>query len=754
MAPDEIDIWGRWAAPGERPGEEERPFTVTDYSNSPRDSTRVPLAHRIQLKFDRFSGFIGEYVSNLSPGGIFIRTESPEDPGQLLEFEFRLGDGFELIRGRGEVVWARQVAEGADRPKGMGVRFLELSPGSKDLIYKIVDDFVAHGGKPFDLTPPDASQPDPSTDATMPLTLPAASRAAGPLKAAAATPPRPVQAAATPPRPIDPVVQALPRPMVPPLPPPRQSDPGLPPPRQALPVPPRQADNPALPWSLDLPAIRPVPGVPAITPRSPLELLGSSPADAPSPPESADGEMPPAGRPAVAGTSGMLPAAGAAGGAHPAGDGSRASGAGETAMDPLEQMLASLPPLDDLAAGLSPSPASPALPATPGAPAPRLPSPTSAPAPPALPFSAFDLRAPLRRSRLPLIAAVVVAALLGAGAYLLRDTILGWMGGGNGGASAAAPAVTPRRAAPRTLHASAGMAGTGAASSQAPGSPGPGSAVPGSLAPGSAVPGSPLPGSQASGPLPPGSPAPGATAAGQLPGARAFSPAAAVAAPPAGGAASSPRVQAQTAGAGSPAGAASSTGGPRAAPAPGRSAAAAQTAGPSATPGASDAAGSAGLQPPPLVSARPGGPPATGSGTAAGASSPAPSAGAAGASATAAAAPGGARLTALERITWEATRGGTDVVLWGNGDFTPQSFTRSRVGGVGGLPVREVVRLVGITRPFTQSKIAVATPEIAQIRIGSHPHDELHVVIDLTGRGVTVAGVELAPHQLRLHLGH
>ncbi len=738
MAPDEIDIWGRWAAPGERSGDEERPFTVTDYSNSPRDSTRVPLAHRIQLKFDRFSGFIGEYVSNLSPGGIFIRTESPEDPGQLLEFEFRLGDGFELIRGRGEVVWARQVAEGTDRPKGMGVRFLELSPGSKDLIYKIVDDFVAHGGKPFDLTPPGASQPDPSTDATMPLTLPAASRSGGPLKAAAAPPPPPRPVESAPPRPIDPAAQALPRPMVPPLPPPRQPDPGLPPPRQALPVPPRQADNPALPWSLDLPAIRPVPGVPAITPRSPLELLGSSPADAPVPPESGAGEMAPPGRPAGAGTSGMLPAAG---GAHPAGDGSRAPGAGEAAMDPLEQMLASLPPLDDLAAALPPSTA---MPATPGAPAPRLPSPAAAPAPPALPFSAFDLRAPLRRSRLPLIAAVVVAALLGAGAYLLRDTILGWMGGVNGSASAAAPAMPPRRAAPRTLHVSAGMAGTAA----------PAAEPPGSQAPVSPAPGSPLPGSQASGPLPPGSQAPGATAAGQPPGSRAFSPAAAVVAPPAGVAASSPRVQAQTAGGGSPAGAASSTGGPRVAPTPGRPAAAAQTTGTSGAPGASDAAGSAGLPPPPLVSARPGGPPATGSGTAAGASSPVPSAGAAGASATAAAAPGGARLTALERITWEATRGGTDVVLWGNGDFTPQSFTRSRVGGVGGLPVREVVRLVGITRPFTQSKIVVATPEIAQIRIGSHPHDELHVVIDLAGRGVTVAGVELAPHQLRLHLGH
>ncbi|MDP9122193.1 MAG: PilZ domain-containing protein, partial [Acidobacteriota bacterium] len=76
---------------------------MIDYSNVPRDSRRVPLAHRIQLKFDRFSGFINEYVANISPGGIFIKAQNPEQPGQILEFEFRLGDGFELIQGRGEV---------------------------------------------------------------------------------------------------------------------------------------------------------------------------------------------------------------------------------------------------------------------------------------------------------------------------------------------------------------------------------------------------------------------------------------------------------------------------------------------------------------------------------------------------------------------------------------------------------------------------------------------------------------------------
>jgi len=130
---------------------------MIDYSNIPRDSRRVPLETRVQFKFDRFSGFISEYSANISPGGLFLRTRSPRPPGTVLDFEFRLGDGFELIKGRGEVIWVRAEDEGPARPAGMGLRFLELSEGSRELIYRIVDHHVLQGGTPFDVTqrPPD-----------------------------------------------------------------------------------------------------------------------------------------------------------------------------------------------------------------------------------------------------------------------------------------------------------------------------------------------------------------------------------------------------------------------------------------------------------------------------------------------------------------------------------------------------------------------------------------------------------------------
>jgi molecular chaperone DnaK len=157
---------------------------MVDYSSIPRDSRRVPLETRVQFKFDRFSGFISEYSSNLSPTGMFIRTHSPEPPGRIFEFAFRLGDGFELINGRGEVVWNRAEDEGPERPAGMGIRFLNLGPGSKELIYKIVDNYVLAGGTPFDVS---AGPAEPAVPA-----------------AAAAAPPRPLPPAAAPEAPVTP----------------------------------------------------------------------------------------------------------------------------------------------------------------------------------------------------------------------------------------------------------------------------------------------------------------------------------------------------------------------------------------------------------------------------------------------------------------------------------------------------------------------------------------------------------------------
>jgi hypothetical protein len=104
--------------------------------------------------------------------------------------------------------------------------------------------------------------------------------------------------------------------------------------------------------------------------------------------------------------------------------------------------------------------------------------------------------------------------------------------------------------------------------------------------------------------------------------------------------------------------------------------------------------------------------------------------------------------TAVERITFEKTLGGTDIVLWGNGGFPPASYTSSRMGS----PPRALIVVTGIRRPFPQPRIAVGTGEVKQVRIGYHGGDELHVVIDLATPDVKVSRIDQDGQRLRIHL--
>ena len=76
---------------------------------------------------------VREYVSNVSRGGVFIRSDVPLPPGTYVELDFNLitDEGFETIRGVGEV---RRISS---QPSGMGVAFLALEAESEALINRI-----------------------------------------------------------------------------------------------------------------------------------------------------------------------------------------------------------------------------------------------------------------------------------------------------------------------------------------------------------------------------------------------------------------------------------------------------------------------------------------------------------------------------------------------------------------------------------------------------------------------------------------
>lgn len=110
----------------------------------------MPFETAVRLRFDRFHGFVEQYSANLSLGGMFIKSDELPPLGSEVAVEFRLEDGFELIRGRGRVAWVHEPAEGGDAA-GFGLRFLELTPGSRELIFRLVERRVREGDRVFDL---------------------------------------------------------------------------------------------------------------------------------------------------------------------------------------------------------------------------------------------------------------------------------------------------------------------------------------------------------------------------------------------------------------------------------------------------------------------------------------------------------------------------------------------------------------------------------------------------------------------------
>lgn len=124
--------------------------------NGPADSykkgrDRVELNRAVKLRFGKFQDFLTEIASNISPGGMFVSSDDPHAPGEQFEFECSLADGFPLVCGRAQVVWARRISMSAAEPCGMGVRFLELKDDSEVLIRRIVEKRVKAGEKMFDL---------------------------------------------------------------------------------------------------------------------------------------------------------------------------------------------------------------------------------------------------------------------------------------------------------------------------------------------------------------------------------------------------------------------------------------------------------------------------------------------------------------------------------------------------------------------------------------------------------------------------
>lgn len=110
-----------------------------------RAFSRVPLRAKVRMEFVEQRCFLGEWAVNVSPGGMFVRSEAPVAPGQRFDFDAALTPTGPRFLGRGEVLWVRREWEGASRPPGFAVRFLELEEAGRRAIQRLGEVFLQQG---------------------------------------------------------------------------------------------------------------------------------------------------------------------------------------------------------------------------------------------------------------------------------------------------------------------------------------------------------------------------------------------------------------------------------------------------------------------------------------------------------------------------------------------------------------------------------------------------------------------------------
>ncbi|MBL9039001.1 MAG: TIGR02266 family protein [Archangium sp.] len=127
-------------------------------------SDRKAVNLLVKLAHSGIDEFVEKYATNLSPGGMFIRSRDPKPLGTLVHFKIELASGARVMQGSAVVKWVRGMND-PEGPPGMGVSFETLDPASQSLVNRML------GSAPSRAAPP-ARQPPPPPRPKAPAALP------------------------------------------------------------------------------------------------------------------------------------------------------------------------------------------------------------------------------------------------------------------------------------------------------------------------------------------------------------------------------------------------------------------------------------------------------------------------------------------------------------------------------------------------------------------------------------------------------
>ena len=121
-----------------------------------KDKRAKVVSLNVRYKSATVDEFIENHSHDVSKGGLFVKTPTPFPPGTLLKFEIRLAGDKSVISGVGRVVWKREPTQsGADKPAGMGVKFIKIDDSSRAIIDRLITQKADAGSAYTSETPVD-----------------------------------------------------------------------------------------------------------------------------------------------------------------------------------------------------------------------------------------------------------------------------------------------------------------------------------------------------------------------------------------------------------------------------------------------------------------------------------------------------------------------------------------------------------------------------------------------------------------------
>ncbi len=103
-----------------------------------RQNKRKAVGLLVKLGHQGIDDFVAKYATNLSEGGMFVRSKNPLAVGTVLSFKVEIANGQRVMQGTAKVKWVRAAAKSHAEPSGMGLEFIKLDDASEQVVHRMM----------------------------------------------------------------------------------------------------------------------------------------------------------------------------------------------------------------------------------------------------------------------------------------------------------------------------------------------------------------------------------------------------------------------------------------------------------------------------------------------------------------------------------------------------------------------------------------------------------------------------------------